>query len=181
MGLFGKSKPKTLFSLLKTTPDEILTLNYEKISEVPNKQEQIVYTYRANLSKMELSIFDHVELICWNPDLNFSNQSFNLNFKHKTGVLTIGKVRDVANLLASTFGADQSGEKNLTDQDNRLIDQGYWTGRSWLFDETGKNKGNILEGSVSYGIILNYSPDEGLSLFVMFCGGLIQLSKQNDL
>jgi hypothetical protein len=181
MGLFSKSKPKTLFSLLKMNPDEVYSLNYEKISEEPNNQGQIVYTYRANLNKVELGIFDYVELVCWNPDLDFSKHSFNLFFKHRTGPPTKGKVRDITNLLASEFGTDEMGEKNITDQDIRLIDQGYWTGRSWYFDEAGKNKGNILEGSAGYNMMLNFSPDEGMSLNVIEFVGLIRIVKQNNL
>lgn len=178
MGLFGKSKSKTLCSFLKMNPDEIYSLNYEKISEETNEKGGVVYKYKANLNRKELGIFDYIELLCWTPDLNFSNQSFHLIFRHRDEIMIPNQVKDMTNLLASTFGPDQYDEKNFTDQEKALVNQGYWTGRSWLFDHEGKNKGNVLEGTVSYGLILNYDPEERLSLTVMNCEELIRICKE---
>jgi hypothetical protein len=177
MGLFGKSKPKTLFSLLKMRSEDIYSLNYEKISEEPNQQGKTIITYRAKLNQIEFNVFDAIEVVCWtlNPDLK--NQPFNVFFKIWTGALTIGNVRDVTNLLASTFGPDSSGEKHWNDYDLDSVNQKLWTGRLWHFDELGNNKGDVLEGSAGYDLMLNYDEEGGFSLNVL---GFDHLIKIND-
>ena len=179
MGIFSKSKPKTLFSLLKMKPDDIFSLKLEKVSEEKNNSDQMVYTYRAKLNQIEFNIFDAVQVVCWTPDTDLKNQPFNLFFKIWTGALTTGKMRDVTNSLISTFGADESGDKYWTDRDNNQIALKMWTGRWWHFDETGKNKGSVIEGSAGYEMMMGYNEDEGFNLSVLGCDGLIRISKQN--
>jgi hypothetical protein len=178
MGLFSKSKPKTLFGLLKMKPDDIFTLKLEKVSEEKNDSGQMVYTYRAKLNQPEFGIFDTVQLVCWTPDTDLKNQPFNLFFKVLTDALTMEKIREVTNSI--TFGADESGDKYWTDRDNYQLELKMWTGRWWHFDETGKNKGNIIEGSAGYEMMMGYNEDEGFNLSVLGCEGLIRISKQND-
>lgn len=177
MGLFGKSKPKTLFSLLNMTPEETYSLKYEKISEDLNQQGKTIITYKAKLSQIEFDIFDAVEVVCWTSDPDLKNQPFNLFFKIWTGALTIGKIRDLTNLLASTFGTDSFGEKFWNDNDLDAVNQQLWTGRHWLFDEIGNNKGDVIEGSAGYDLMLNYDEEGGLTLNVIGFDHLIKISK----
>ncbi len=174
MGIFSRNiEPKYLFDFLDLSLQEIKGISYKMIAEDITPDGKPMKDYSGKLPKTILKIFDHVTLRIFGDKFKISgNVTIHASFKMIENELTINKIAYITNQLYSFFGKDDNNEKGWSSSEVNMINEDYWLGRTYSFDQNGNRKKEIHEGG--YQVSLIYDSDEGLELFIHFLDSLIK-------
>ena len=173
MGIFSRNtEPKCLFDFLDLSLQDIKGISYKMIAEDITPDGKPMKDYSGKLPKTILKVFDHITLKIFSDKFRIDGSVLvHAFFKIIENELTTNKIAFVTNQFYSFFGKDNYNKKGWAYSEEDNINEDYWSGRTYTFDQNGYRTKEINEGE--YQVCLSYDSDYGLELKVLFLSSLL--------
>ena len=165
----------TILSHLKLDANKLLQENeIDKEVEIENGTINFV-DYFFRLEQKEFDVFDIVKLRIFDGEREFSEDVQTHLTLMASNKVPYQKMISISEKLIETYGEDDSGTSEMEIHDLEALEDDFWTGRTWHFNEIHGiwNMDNKNE-KMTYSVMIEYDEeDNGFKISILGYNSLV--------